>query len=563
MDAGLASPKGRRSFRARLLALSIGVLLPAVACTAWLLWSQSVENARRYQQQQLGTARALSTAIDHKIAEITAVGQTLATSTHIPARQFGLFRERTLEALKGRPGWVVLADSGGRQRVNTRFPIGTSLPPGRAPANVALAAAGGRSRISDLAIGRIVQRPIIAVDTPIRTPSGAFNLSYIVEPTVFLPLFEGQKLPPGWIVTLLDRQLKVIARSSGHDRFVGRPASPDIRSALGRAQEGVVRSRSFEGEPVTVAFSRSAATGWTLLVAAPEAEMRAETSRAMGRAALLSVALLLVSLALAWLLSRGLSRQVAALVSDASALAEGGAVAPREGLMAELSAIQGAIERASHDLAARERRHQLMVNELNHRVRNTLATVQALAAHTFRGARLPPELEASFGGRLQALAAAHDLLSEVNWSRTTLAETLKRCLPLADGRIAAHGPAVELSSQAGVALCMIFHELITNSLKYGSLSAPEGRVTITWSSTGQTCRLVWTESGGPEAAPPARKGFGTRLIERLLKQDMDGSCAFDFRPQGLVFTAEFSTARQGRWDAEVHVEGGAPPPAER
>ncbi len=306
---------------------------------------------------------------------------------------------------------------------------------------------------------------------------------------------------------------------------------------------------------MSVAFHRSAVTGWTLFVAVPESEMQTATARSLWRAGLVSLALLIVSLALAWLLSRGLSRQVKALVADASALAQGGVVATRYGLMSELSAIQRAIERASHDLAARERRHQLMVNELNHRVRNTLATVQGLAAHTFRRAGLSPALEASFSGRLKALAGAHDLLSEVNWSRTTVADALARCLPLADDRITAGGPHVELSAQSGVALCMVFHELTTNSLKYGALWVPEGQVRIDWSSSGETCGLTWVETGGPPARSPERRGFGSRLIERLLKQDMDGSCQLDFRPEGLIFTAQFSTARHARWDADVHVEG--------
>lgn len=532
------------------------MLLPAVACAAWLLWSQSIDNTRRYQQQQLGTARAISSAVDHKIAEITAIGQTLATSRRIEAGEYQLFRARTLDALKNRPGWVVLSDEAGRQLVNTRFAASAAVPArAQRPVNIIRAETSGSSRLSDLTTGRVAQRPIIAVDTPIRTPTQTYNLSYIVEPAVFLPLFADQKLPPGWIVSLIDRNAKIIARSTNQARSVGELANEDVRDRLKQSPEGVFESRSREGVPVQVAFIRSAATGWTLFVAVPESELQAEVSRSLWRAGLVSLALLVVSLALAWFLSRGLSRQVKALVADASALAEGGEVLHRRGLMSELSAIQGAIERASHDLAARERRHRLMVNELNHRVRNTLATVQGLAAHTFRGANLPPDLEASFSGRLKALAGAHDLLSEVNWSRTTLADALARCLPLADDRISANGPNVELSSQAGVALCMVFHELTTNSLKYGALSEPAGRIRIEWSASDEVCKLTWIETDGPPVIPPERKGFGTRLIERLLKQDMDGSGHFDFRPKGLVFTAEFSTARHARWDAEVHVDG--------
>jgi two-component sensor histidine kinase len=545
----------RRSFRARLVLLSMGILLPAAISASWLLWAQSQETNRQYRQQLLSTARALSSAVDHKVAEAVAVNETLATSGRIGSGEFGEFRTRTVQALKGKSAWVVLSDASGRQLVNTKLPADSPLPtfPER-PENIAIARDTGGSRISDLTTGAVVQRRILAVDTPVRSGGRTFNLSYIFEPAALLPIFQEQRLRPGWLVTLIDRKGRVIARSRGQDRFLGQMATGDLLTEVRASKEGVLTSRSLDGVRMLTAFSRSDSTGWTLITAVPLSEMQASTGRALGRVGLLSAALLAVSLMLAWALSRGLNRQVRSVVDDAAALAGGAVTPPREGLIAELAAIQGAISRASHDLAARERRHALMVNELNHRVRNTLATVQAIALHTFRD-KAAPEALADFTGRLKALASAHELLSEVNWSDTTVADVLRRCQPLADERISTEGPEIALPAQAGVALCMIFHELLTNSLKYGALSASAGRVRIDWAARDGACRLTWRETGGPPVSPPERKGFGGRLIERLVKQDLEGSSALNYRPEGLTFTASFRTSVDGRWDPGLHVEG--------
>jgi two-component sensor histidine kinase len=541
-----------RSFRARLLALSLGILLPAVICAGWLLWTQAAESNHQYEQQLLGTARALSSAVDQKISEAVAINETLATSARIPAKEFNRFRARSRNAVRGRSGWIVLSDYEGNQLVNTRLGPDAALPRRDfTPENIALARATGRSRLSDLTMGSVVRRPIIAVDTPIPTADETYNLSYIFEPSAFVPLFRDQQLSPGWLVALIDRKGRVIARSRGQDEFLGQPATGDIQATIRRAAEGVLISRTLDGAEVLTAFKRSSTTGWTLVTAVPRSQVQAAGARAITRAGVLALLLLVAGVLLAWALSRGLNRQVKLLVEDASAMAAGGVAPLRPGLMAELAKIQGAISRASHELAAREERHTLMVNELNHRVRNTLATVQALAAHSFREKAGPDEI-AVFHGRLKGLSAARALLSEVNWTETSVAEVLRRCLPPSDERISLSGPTVAIAAHGGVALGMICHELTTNSLKYGALSSLHGRVAIEWSPEGENCRLVWREAGGPGLAAPTRKGFGSRLIERLAKQDLAGAAAFDYRPEGLVFTLTFSMGSEARWDPALH-----------
>jgi PAS domain S-box-containing protein len=192
-----------------------------------------------------------------------------------------------------------------------------------------------------------------------------------------------------------------------------------------------------------------------------------------------------------------------------------------------------------------EERQRLLVNELNHRVKNTLALVQGLALQSFKDGREMAEAREAFQLRLAALAAAHDLLTRESWEGATLEALAAETLGLHDGgeaRIAWQGPPVRLNPKAAVSLVMALHELCTNAAKYGALSVPGGRVEVGWSVDGDLLTILWRERGGPPVRPPERRGFGFRMIERALAADLDGSARLDFRPDGLTCRIEASLA---------------------
>jgi two-component sensor histidine kinase len=184
-----------------------------------------------------------------------------------------------------------------------------------------------------------------------------------------------------------------------------------------------------------------------------------------------------------------------------------------------------------------EERQRLLVNELNHRVKNTLALVQGLALQSFKSGRDMALARDAFQQRLAALAAAHDLLTRESWEGATLGELMSEALGLYNGaepRIEWQGPPVRLNPKAAVSLVMALHELCTNAAKYGALSVPEGRVIVRWTVEGERLALEWLERGGPPVAPPRERGFGFRMIERALAADMDGGAKLDFATSGLV-----------------------------
>jgi PAS domain S-box-containing protein len=214
------------------------------------------------------------------------------------------------------------------------------------------------------------------------------------------------------------------------------------------------------------------------------------------------------------------------------------------------------------DISARKRaeaQRELLIAELNHRVKNTLAVIQSIAHQTFKGGRAVPEAKAAFESRLVALAGAHDLLTRSNWDSASLRELATSCLhshAAHTARIALDGPDVLLPPRQALALALALNELYTNAIKYGALSNDSGRVALTWSRAGTPAilDLVWQEHGGPAVVPPTHQGFGSVLLERMLGEDLHGQVARDFRPEGLVCSiaapigtaAEHSTRQ--RWD---------------
>lgn len=184
----------------------------------------------------------------------------------------------------------------------------------------------------------------------------------------------------------------------------------------------------------------------------------------------------------------------------------------------------------------------LLIAELSHRVKNTLATVISIAHQSFSRGRTSEEARQSFDGRIRALAQTHTRLAETKWSGASLeAMLLDELTPYrredgANVRLA--GPAVTLSPRHAVVFGMAFHELATNAAKYGALSAKDGVVTVSWDivGPGRTLFLRWSESGGPPVAPPDRTGFGRMLLERVLASDLRGSVQLDFAEAGFGCT---------------------------
>jgi PAS domain S-box-containing protein len=189
---------------------------------------------------------------------------------------------------------------------------------------------------------------------------------------------------------------------------------------------------------------------------------------------------------------------------------------------------------------AAEARQKLLLAEVDHRAKNTLASVQSIAMQTLRHVQDPSTFAETFVARIHALSRAHELLTASAWEGADLMEVIRRTVGVhlpdgEQGRVAMAGPPVRLGPNAAVTINMAFHELATNASKYGALATAHGRVDVTWSLDADAREIVvdWRETGGPVVTPPTRRGFGSRLLEQGLPRELSGEVDLRFLPEGL------------------------------
>ena len=216
---------------------------------------------------------------------------------------------------------------------------------------------------------------------------------------------------------------------------------------------------------------------------------------------------------------------------------------------AEIDA-QGLLTQAGIDAREREaadKLQKLILEELHHRIKNTLGTVSAIASQSLRNVAGAEQAQHAIEGRLLALGRAHDLLLQARWTSADLGKIIRGAIEAFDNpdvpRFAIAGPEVRMTSAAVIAIAMTLNELCTNTTKFGALSVPAGRVDITWTVDPKTQRLnlKWIEKNGPAVRAPDKRSFGTRLIETLGKQ-LKGEVQLSYEPSGFVYSFDVPLA---------------------
>lgn len=221
-------------------------------------------------------------------------------------------------------------------------------------------------------------------------------------------------------------------------------------------------------------------------------------------------------------------------------------------LLLEQAVIDAKVLLAQAGIDAEEREaadklQKLILDELHHRIKNTLATVGAIASQSLRTATSIEHAQHAIEGRLIALGRAHDLLMQVSWANASLAHTVRGATEPYDsqgaGRFSIEGPDIRITSGAVIALAMTFNELCTNTTKFGALSVPSGRIDIAWTidAAAQRLRLTWTEKGGPAVKEPTRRSFGTRMMGSL-GQQLSGEVHLAYEPDGFVYVLDVPLA---------------------
>jgi two-component sensor histidine kinase len=547
-------PRRTVPVRAYILLVVLAAVLPVTLLAAILAEGYVRAETERFERRVRAAVLDASALIERDLAGITATLQSLATSHALRAGDLRAFHEQAMQvkALTGLD--LFLRDREGRQVLNTRVPFGTPLPDRSALAAWdAEVLETGRPVVSGHLAGGAGEHGFGVVVPVFRNGVIAHFLHTILPAARLRDLLARADLAEGWTLAVVDRDGTVLARFPDHEAAAGTPASiPDLLQVLrdGEAMEATEYVVDRDGRAVFAAARRSPVSGWALIGTASVERLLAPLRRTLRLAGIAGAALVALALFGAWLLGDRLARAIRALAALGAAVEAGASVRPPRTGIREVNEVGEALANASARLVARaaEReeaaeRQRLMLRELNHRVRNTLATVDSVARLTARHASDVAEYEARLTDRIRSLAKTHELLTGANWTQAGLVELLRNefaAYGQDDGQFRLDGPPVTLPARQAVAVGMLLHELATNAAKYGALSVPEGRVEVRWTlregpGGARRLDLAWEETGGPPVRPPTRRGFGTQLIERAIARDLGAEVVADYAPGGLRF----------------------------
>jgi two-component sensor histidine kinase len=485
----------------RLALLVAGTALPLIIFAAVIVFENYEQDRQDATQRVLETVRSIRLVLDAEVQRMTGGLQVLALTNALRNGDFETFRPIVSGFLDqyGADGVVLVADRAGRPLFSSVTTDTASLPLRNNRDIVEKVFATRSPHYSNLFIGAVKKQLIVTVEVPVvRDGQVIYDISFSPPIGIFQAIIEKQRPNADWTISIFDADRVNFARVPNPQETAGQRAAPSLYAEMARKSEATLPTISLEGVPLITSFARSSLTGWTVGAGVAESSLVGPLWRDLAITSLIGSILLLTGLAFA--------------VRMATTIARG------------------------------EMLHSLLIDELNHRVKNTLAILQAIAAQTFRSAS-KAERE-KFEGRLGALAEAHNLLSREKWRGSELQDVVGRVLQpyLLNNpeRMRMSGPHVPLSPRLAVVLSMIVHEIATNAAKYGALSNDAGTIALDWEIIEEggksKLRLIWREAGGPPVTAPVQRGFGSRLIERSARDQLGGEATVDFLPRGVVYT---------------------------
>lgn len=544
----------KHNFRFHLGVLGALTAVPFILAGAALAVLYVNSERQTTELDLVSAAKDLSNAIDQQVNSGLVTARTLVFSRALEQGDLDNFYSQAARVARIFPGGVVtLRQPDGRQVLNTAVAWGSSLPTTIDPVLRAADDKALRSEqpvVSDLYTSLGTGQYYVMLELPMTFKGTPHLLGLSLTPESILQLVEKSSVVlQDWLVIVVDGNHRVIARTRDHAGFVGRSASDGfIRKLSGT--EGVVSSTTLDGSDVVDGYYKSPLTGWTVITAVPVSAINQSVRQAalgVGTAGALG---LVCSLLLAVLYGRYITPPIWRLRHDALALTQRQRVTRFNTGITELNAVSDALADASASLLRDEAAKSQMIKELNHRVKNSLATVLSIARQSAAKTDNFAEFFEAFSGRLVALSQSHDALSEGEWVEADARELVERvCVSVAGTeRISANGPPVPLYPRAALTLGMVLHELCTNAAKYGALARPGGTIAMAWSVQphapgGATVSFEWTEQGGPPVEAPQHRSFGTRFINDSIRHELRGTAEFDFRPDGLRFRCSFPLRR--------------------
>jgi two-component sensor histidine kinase len=316
--------------------------------------------------------------------------------------------------------------------------------------------------------------------------------------------------------------------------LIGQQTIPEVLAHLGEPSALWIKAISRSGVPTYTSLLKSEKTGWTINLALPRNAIDGPLKQTAIFFATLAIVAILAGLLLSTIVASRFQQALFSLQEQVAQLGRRAILPAPPGPVSEINHMEQELHVVGADLQGVLRQQQILIDEINHRVKNTLATVQAIVRLSVSSQTDVKQYASSLEERLHSLSAAYDLLTENNWEGAELGRLTKKIVaPYGSNRVRVSGPPIVLKPKTALALAAVVQELSTNAAKYGALSTSTGSISIAWRAVSSSVEFDWTESGGPEVRKPTRRGFGSQLINELFSAEVDSNIALDYAPGGV------------------------------
>jgi two-component sensor histidine kinase len=536
---------------AYLLLLAIATSIPVAVCAAFLAYHFVAESSQLVKTEYEIRLRLMRNATELRIANIIEDLQILALSPALTEPRFAEFRQHALESVKLIGGVAIaLYDLDGQQLVNTRLGPEAELPKRISFDTERRAIETGLPQVSGLQKAVVDGQSIVTIAVPVRVAGDIrYALNIGLSPKYLSALMDDY-VPAGLVGSIIDSNGFLLARRPllEGDELVGKPTIPEVMARIGEPSALWIEAISRTGIPTYTSLLRSSQSGWSVNLAVPREVIDGPLHRTVEWIVALTLFTFALGLALARIVARRFLHEFSDLERYVGSL-RSGATEPNIGTIAEVNRMKKVLYRVGRELADMLKQQKALLDEINHRVKNTLGTVQSIARLSRASSKDVEQYATAFEGRLLALSEAYNLLTENNWVGASLEAVVKRTLaPFAGSeRLEISGPDVMLAPKTALAMSAILQELATNAAKYGAFSAPSGKLKVCWTiGASGVVDLTWAEREGPPVKTPTRRGFGTRMIASAFGDGAGWSVKLDFDPLGLRCAMQFRPQDEDR-----------------
>lgn len=531
-------------------------MLPLLSVSVIALDRMAAIEEAQIESRVPQVASNLAVAVDQELDRALVTLETLTTSSELRTDDLRGFHEQAVLALKAKKAAIVLIDRSYQQLVDTLKEYGASLPLTSDVPTAQRVIDTGQPQISNLFKGSINGLPVFNVEVPVFDASHQVRYVLIMsfQAAHMSELLEQVHLTTGWVAGITDNNGIVLARSERPDDCVGKPL-PEALFAQTRTSTAAYKATNVAGEAILRATARSERSGWYVSATVPLSEVEAPRMRGYLFVALLLGTAVVLGWPSAYFFSRLMTRPLDEATHAAASLGRGENVSATTTALVEANLLLETLAKASSELTSRAEHANFLMRELAHRAKNQLAVIKGMALQTSRQSASVGDFIEQFNQRIQGLSQSQDVLLRQNWRGAWIEELVHAHIHLfgVDDRVTIIGPPIFLDATAVQNVGFALHELATNALKHGSLSAPSGSVSINWRAAERgAVQFAWIEQAGPTTRDPVKQGFGYRVISDLVPRALNGSSKLEFMPAGI------------RWELEIPVDhilpGEAPPP---